>query len=46
MKQGRGACGTFKAFNLTYLYVLPIGMVYITVTSTAPNFAALLIVYD
>ena len=30
MKRGWGTCGTFKAFNLTYLHVLRSGMVYIT----------------
>ena len=29
MKRGLGMCGTFKAFNLTYLHSLHVGMVYI-----------------
>ena len=29
IKRGWGTCGTFKAFNLTYLHILPAGIVYI-----------------
>ena len=31
MKQGWGMCGTFQSCKLTYLHVLPAGMVYILV---------------
>ena len=30
MKRGRGTCGTFQSYKLTYLHKLRAGMVYIT----------------
>ena len=32
MKRGQGRCGTFKAFNLTYLHVVLVGMFLLPVS--------------